>query len=339
MSTPAHVGTAKPTDSLDEAIASFQSSFSECTAATQNKLGIKFAALKQHQKAFWLFTQASERGHPLAQFNLGLCYENGKGIDRDINKAAECYKCAAAQGQGGAMYNLALFYMEGIGGYPRDHQKGIELLKDAAETGLCKAQSFLGLYYADESSSHCDYDKAIPYLKIAASKKDPSAEYHLGICFERGLGIERDMSKAAHMYQLAANHGHTGAQYNLGVFYEHGLGGFTVDKQQAARFYRMAAEAGDEDATYNLLLLRKQIEAEKQTRQPNFLTGQQNLLFPFLREIVAPLGLSGKLSDNNGIPRCASSPGILDEIPGDSLRDHAAASKTPAKGTEPLLAF
>ena len=44
-----HVGNAKPTDFLDDAIASFQSTFSECTAAAQNKLGIKFASLKQHQ--------------------------------------------------------------------------------------------------------------------------------------------------------------------------------------------------------------------------------------------------------------------------------------------------
>ena len=325
-------GNAKPTDSLDQAIASFQSSFSECTAATQNKLGIQFASLKQHQKAYLLFMQASERGHPLAQFNLGLCYENGKGVEKDLARAVECYKNAAAQGQAGAMYNLALLYMEGGGGLPNDPDKSIELLKGAAENGLCKAQSYLGLYYADESSSHCDYEKAVPYLKMAAAKKDPSAEYNLGICYERGLGIERDMPKAASLYMAAAEHGHTGAQYNLGVFYEHGLGGFAVDKKEAARFYRMATEAGDEDALHNLLLLRKHMKTESLTSQS---AKPQNLMFSLLREMALPGARHGYLlHENKSIPRCASSPDILDE---STASDQQIASSNKAPNA--LLAF
>ena len=325
-------GNAKPTDSLDQAIASFQSSFSECTAATQNKLGIQFASLKQHQKAFLLFMQASERGHPLAQFNLGLCYENGKGVEKDLARAVECYKNAAAQGQAGAMYNLALLYMEGDGGLSKDPEKSIELLKGAAENGLCKAQSYLGLYYADESSSHCDYEKAVPYLKMAAAKKDASAEYNLGICYERGLGIERDMPKAARLYTSAAEHGHTGAQYNLGVFYEHGLGGFPVDKKEAARFYRMATEAGDEDALHNLLLLRKQMKTENLTSHS---AKPQNLVFALLKEMALPSARHGHLlHENKSIPRCASSPGILDKSTA-SDEQNASSNKAP----NALLAF
>lgn len=326
------IANAKPTDSLDEAIASFQSSFSECTAATQNKLAIKFASLKQHHKAFLLFTQASERGHALAQFNLGLCFESGKGVDKDLVRAAECYKTAAAQGQTGAMFNLALFYMEGLGGLTKDPQHSLELLKEAAGNGLCKAQLYLGLYYADESSSHCDYYKAIPYLKMAAAKKHPSAEFNLGICYEHGLGIERDQSKAAHFYKAAAERGHTGAQYNVGVFYEHGLGGFRVDKNEAARFYRMAAEAGDEDAQHNLLLLRKQAEAEKLARLP---LQPQNLVYSLFKKMTQPA--AGGMHAQGSIPRCASSPGILHGIPMENEQQNTCS--TPNKQSNPLLAF
>ena len=330
--TNSHFGNAKPADSLDEAIAEFQSSFSEYTAATQNKLGIKFASLKQHQKAFLLFTQASERGHPLAQFNLGLCFENGKGVDKDLVRAAECYKTAAAQGQAGAMYNLALFYMDGLGGQPKDPQHALELLEEAAENGLCKAQLYLGLYYADESSSHCDYSKAVPYLEMAAAKKDPSAEYNLGICYERGLGTERNMPKAAHLYKSAAEHGHTGAQYNLGVFYEHGLGGFSVNKKEAARFYRIAAEAGDEDALHNLLLVRKQMEAEKLARHP---VQPQNLVFSLFKKMTQLGGVPGQ----GTMPRCSSSPGILDDVHVPLQNDQQCTTATPNKQSNPLLAF
>lgn len=323
------VGNAKPTDSLDEAIASFQSTFSECTAAAQNKLGIKFASLKQHQKAYLLFTQASERGHALAQFNLGLCYENGKGVERDLVRAAECYKSAAVQGQTGAMYNLALFYMEGVGNLPKDPQHSLKLLENAAESGLCKAQLYLGLYYADESSHHCNYSKAIPYLEIAAAKKEPSAEFNLGICYERGLGTERNMSKAASLYKSAALHGHTGAQYNLGVFYENGLGGFSINKAEAARFYRMAAEAGDEDAKHNLSLLRKQMETEKHVGSS---VEPQNLLFSLFKTMKQP----SEMHVQKSLPRCSSSPGILDAIP---MENEPQCTHATSKTSNPLLAF
>lgn len=326
-----HIGNAKPTDAFDEAIASFQSNFSECTAAAQNKLGIKFASMKQHEKAYLLFAQASERGHPLAQFNLGLCFELGKGVDKDLVKAAECYKNAVAQGQTGAMYNLALFYMEGLGGLPKDSQHSLKLLEEAAENGLCKAQLYLGLYYADESSHHCNYSKAIPYLEMAAGKRDPSAEFHLGVCYERGLGTERSMSKAANLYKSAALHGHTGAQYNMGVFYENGLGGCSVNKTEATRYYRMAAEAGDEDARHNLLLLRKQMEAEKRVRHP---TEPQNLVFSLFKQINQPSGMQGQRS----LPRCSSSPGILDAVAIENKQQSALATSA-SKPPNPLLAF
>ena len=168
---------------------------------------------------------------------------------------------------------------------------------------------------------------------MAAAKKDPSAEYNLGICYERGLGIERDMPKAASLYMSAAEHGHTGAQYNLGVFYEHGLGGFVVDKEEAARFYRMATEAGDEDALHNLLLLRKQMsKTENLTSQS---VKPQSLVFSLLKEMAFPATRQGQiLQENKSIPRCASSPGILDESAA-SDQQNASSNKAP----NALLAF
>ena len=42
--------------------------------------------------------KAAEQGHAEAQYNLGICYENGKGVEQDYEKAEEWYREAAAQG-------------------------------------------------------------------------------------------------------------------------------------------------------------------------------------------------------------------------------------------------
>ena len=44
------------------------------------------------------FQKAAEQGDPDAQFNLGLCYEFGKGGEQDLDKAEEWVQKAAEQG-------------------------------------------------------------------------------------------------------------------------------------------------------------------------------------------------------------------------------------------------
>ncbi|HBK79264.1 MAG TPA: hypothetical protein DDZ83_06205, partial [Nitrospinae bacterium] len=57
----------------------------------------------------------AERGHAVAQFNLGLMYAKGKGVPRDYKIASKWYRMSAEQGDAGAQYNLGLMYAKGQG--------------------------------------------------------------------------------------------------------------------------------------------------------------------------------------------------------------------------------
>lgn len=48
--------------------------------------------------------------------NLGLCYENGWGVDVDLKEAYCLYTSAARSGCADAMYRIALFHEYGYGG-------------------------------------------------------------------------------------------------------------------------------------------------------------------------------------------------------------------------------
>jgi len=61
----------------------------------------------------------AEQGTARAQNNLGVIYENGKGVPQDINEALKWYRLAAEQNYGGAENNLGLIYALGHG-VPRD---------------------------------------------------------------------------------------------------------------------------------------------------------------------------------------------------------------------------
>jgi len=44
------------------------------------------------------FRKAAEQGHAEAQYNLGICYEDGDGVEWSYTEAEKWYAKAAAQG-------------------------------------------------------------------------------------------------------------------------------------------------------------------------------------------------------------------------------------------------
>ena len=59
-----------------------------------------------YKKAIEWFEKAAEQGDADAQYNLGVMYYDGQGVDVNYKKAFECYEKAAEQGHAQAQHNL-----------------------------------------------------------------------------------------------------------------------------------------------------------------------------------------------------------------------------------------
>lgn len=57
----------------------------------------------------------AEQGDAMAQFSLGVCYQNGWGVGKDTAEAAKWYSKAAEHGNAGAQYSLGACYVTGTG--------------------------------------------------------------------------------------------------------------------------------------------------------------------------------------------------------------------------------
>ena len=131
---------------------------------------------------------AAEQGDAIAQYALGVKYENGRGVPEDETEAVRWYRLAADQGLRAAQFNLGLMYLNGRG-VPQDDAEAVRWYRLAAEQGDAAAQNNLGVMYATT-----------------------------------GRGIPQDDAEAVRRYRLAAQQGHAAAQYNLGIMYGTGRG-------------------------------------------------------------------------------------------------------------------
>ncbi len=105
---------------------------------------------KDYHKAVEYFTKAAELGDFEAQYNLGVCYDYGRGVAQDRKKAADLYQKAADKGHSIAQFNLASLYESGDG-VPQDFVKAAEYYKASAEQDNDCAQFKLANCYYEGS--------------------------------------------------------------------------------------------------------------------------------------------------------------------------------------------
>lgn len=110
-----------------------------------NAKGMSSYAAGNFNEAIEAFSRAGAKGYAPSLFNLGYVFEEGKGVERDLHKAAEWYEKAAswyakaaAQEHGLGRYNLGVLYARGRG-VPKDLKKALKLFQDAADSGVPEA--------------------------------------------------------------------------------------------------------------------------------------------------------------------------------------------------------
>ncbi len=121
---------------------------------------------------FGIIDKAASEGSAEAEFQLGLLYEQGRGVPKSDAKALEWYQKAAALGHATAQCNIASMYQAGKG-VPKDEAKATEWYQKAAAKGNARAQFRLGLQYDNGQGVPLNAAKATEWLLKAATKGYP----------------------------------------------------------------------------------------------------------------------------------------------------------------------
>jgi TPR repeat protein len=157
------------------------------------------------------YLDAAERGDRLAAFNLAMMLFRGETPgSREV--AVAWLRRSAEQGMTQAQYNLGLLYENGTG-VERSLATATEWWERAAEQGHIEAQVATGTQYFLGRGAPHDEAMACRWYERAALNGHAGAQYLAASCYEHGYGAwPRDTERARYWYLQAARSGDVAAR-------------------------------------------------------------------------------------------------------------------------------
>ena len=236
--------------------------------------------------------QQAEQGDAEAQYQLGLRYQGGVGVERNATRAQAWLQKAAEADHAKAQYALALLLRQQAN--QADGAMALRWQEKAAQQGNREAQYGLGLMYANGQYVQTDAQRARFWFGEAADRGHLAAKLALA-----NMQVQTDTPQpaptqtkpptrqpespqqvtaaptsspttpppptqeaapdmshfSAEELEKAAYGGDRYAQLMLGVMYEDGSGGVPRNLEQAAKWYLKSARQGYAKAQHNLALL------------------------------------------------------------------------------------
>jgi uncharacterized protein len=124
----------------------------------------------------------------------------------DYATALRLMRSLAEQGDASAQVQLGVMYDNGRG-VPQDYATAVSWYRKAAEQGLATAQNYLGARYYTGRGVQNDMAAAVSWFRKAAEQGDASAQVQLGKMYGAGMGVPEDHVTAHMWFNLAAASG------------------------------------------------------------------------------------------------------------------------------------
>lgn len=135
------------------------------------------------------FRRAAEEGLHLAQYNLGVMYYTGQGVEQSYERAFHWLSQAADQGHLNSMFNLATMYYNG---------QGVN-------------SALMQIWPLSLISRRQNLQDAANWYQEAAEYEHAGAQYNLATMYEAGEGVEQDLILAYVWARLARDNEANGA--------------------------------------------------------------------------------------------------------------------------------
>lgn len=167
------------------------------------------------------YRKAAAQGNTRAQYNLGLCYFYGKGVEQDKCESVKWMCKAANNGDVQAQYHIGKCY-EYACGVKEDLREALNWYRKAAKGGIEKPMERVIKRCETKLREKRDkaMDEFIAELRAKATAGDVKAQFRLAFCYHQGMGVEQDLRLASKWYRSAIEQEFGDIQTSLAENYE-----------------------------------------------------------------------------------------------------------------------
>jgi TPR repeat protein len=157
-------------------------------------------------KAAEIWNKLAAEGDAQAMNNLGVLYEQGKGVEPDVGRALHWFENSARAGHLSGMSNYARMLEQGRG-VPVNLEEAVRWFDEAARKGQAEAQYNLGLLYERGRGVGQSDVTAAAWYSRAAAQQQTEALSRLGHFYHLGKGVEKNVGRATMLLYAAAMNG------------------------------------------------------------------------------------------------------------------------------------
>ena len=154
------------------------------------EIGVQAFKDGDYRAAFDAWSLGAYEENPEAQYNLGVLYLEGRGVERDLEQARNWFLKAANKNQIEAQYNLGHMALSGLG-MEKDTNEALRWWQKASTGGYPQAQFNYGRALYLGIGGKQDITEGLRLIRLAASQQDKRAQEFLDTSAEEIAEVEQ----------------------------------------------------------------------------------------------------------------------------------------------------
>lgn len=188
--------------------------------------------------------EQAKTGNEEAMYQLGQRYQQGNGVEQNIEIASDWWHKAAMKDYIPACYDLGVYYVF----TKHDIERGMKWLNKAVDADYTLSYRVLGDIYFNGWGVDADTEKGIELLTKAAEQDHEDTQLRLVGIYHEGENVEKDYEKARFWFEKYLAHDSAEANYRMGrCLFEGDM--YDQDYTQALAYFTKAVKGGCHDAS------------------------------------------------------------------------------------------
>lgn len=204
---------------------------------------------EEYYKAFKMFKYLADAGYAPAYSMLGMAYENGDGVSKNVDLMIEYYDKAIESGEAWCAYNLGCYYYNN-----KKYSKALDyFIQSSASNNTYRSESYYMIGKMNEEGNG-----VAKSITQAIKNYRKSVEYSSELRCDGRMALIRlgeqvdDPKDFVDISKALLNGLSSDDMYNKGYEYENGLNNRSVSLPKAYGYYKAAAEKNNAKANVKM---------------------------------------------------------------------------------------